>query len=84
MIDLHMHTTASDGTDTPEELLQNLRKAGISRFSLTDHDTYEASEKVLSMLEGDPELKFTCGIEFSCREGRKKYHILGYGFDPDS
>src|SRR5213593_1211468 len=39
MIDLHMHTTASDGTLTPEDLVARVREAGITTFSITDHDT---------------------------------------------
>ena len=37
--DLHMHSVYSDGTDTPENLLQNVRAAGLDLFALTDHDT---------------------------------------------
>ena len=37
-IDLHMHTTVSDGNDTPEELLQHVREKGIEIFAVTDHD----------------------------------------------
>ena len=37
-VDFHMHTTVSDGTDTPEEILNRVRQAGISMFSVTDHD----------------------------------------------
>ena len=39
MIDLHIHSNASDGTDSPDELLQNIKTAGIKTFALTDHDT---------------------------------------------
>lgn len=82
MIDLHMHSTASDGTDTPEELLVQVRNAGIELFALTDHDTVEGYAKIRSVLqEGDPQL--LSGVEFSCKDEEGKYHILGYGFDPD-
>ena len=82
-IDLHMHSTVSDGTDTPEELLQRVRDAGIKLFALTDHDDvkgYGMIRKVIA--DDDPQL--LSGVEFSCRDGKGKYHILGYGFDPDS
>ena len=36
--DIHMHTTCSDGSDTPEEILEKVRKAGIDCFAVTDHD----------------------------------------------
>lgn len=82
--DLHMHSTASDGTDSPEQILQKVRQAGINRFSLTDHDTYEGAEKILPLAAGDPDVKFAVGIELSCKDPKGKYHILGYRFDPDS
>ena len=83
MIDLHMHSTASDGTDTPQELVQKVREAGISCFSVTDHDTLDAWPELAGRLAEDPELKFVCGVEFTCADEEGKYHILGYGFDPE-
>ena len=78
--DLHMHSVYSDGTDTPESLLQNVRAAGLDLFALTDHDTAEGGAAVRALLRpGDP--AFIGGVEFSCRDGRGKYHVLGYGFD---
>ncbi len=80
--DLHMHSVYSDGTDTPESLLQNVRAAGLDLFALTDHDTAEGCAAVRALLRpGDP--AFIGGVEFSCRDGRGKYHVLGYGFDAD-
>ena len=82
-IDLHMHTAVSDGTDTPEELLDKVRAAGIGVFSVTDHDAVKAAAVISGLLkEGDP--TFITGVEFSCRDEGGKYHILGYGFDPSS
>lgn len=82
IIDLHMHTTVSDGTDTPEELLERVREAGVSVFAVTDHDAVKAAGIIRGILRrGDPE--FIPGVEFSCRDGNGKYHVLGYGFDPD-
>lgn len=81
-IDLHMHSTVSDGTDTPSMLLEKVCQAGLLIFSLTDHDAISGNKEILSALkEGDP--KFITGVEFSCRDENGKYHILGYGFDPD-
>ncbi len=82
-IDLHIHTTVSDGTDTPEELLQKVKGAGIELFSVTDHDAVKASTIIPDLLkEGDP--AFVCGAEFSCKDEEGKYHILGYDYDPSS
>ena len=79
-IDLHMHSTVSDGTDRPAELLKKVREAGIGVFSLTDHDAIDGCMEIMDLLqEGDP--AFIPGAEFSCRDELGKYHILGYGYD---
>ena len=82
-IDLHMHSTASDGTDSPEELIENVRNAGIGLFAVTDHDGIAGAVEVEKKLSEQPdnELMFVKGIEFSCRDEGGKYHILGYGYD---
>ena len=82
-IDLHMHTMVSDGTDSPEQIVARVREAGITLFSVTDHDAVKAGRIIPPLLaEGDP--AFITGAEFSCRDGGGKYHILGYGYDPDA
>ena len=79
-IDLHMHSTVSDGTDSPAELLGKVREAGIGVFSLTDHDAIDGCMEIMGLLqEGDP--AFIPGAEFSCRDELGKYHILGFGYD---
>ncbi len=79
--DLHIHTTASDGTDTPEELLMKIRDAGIRTFAVTDHDTITGALEMSKMIHDD--VKFIRGIEFSCRtpETNTKCHILGLNYD---
>ena len=82
-VDLHMHSNVSDGTDSPAELLRKVRAAGIGVFSVTDHDAVKSVKIIRSLLKrGDP--VFISGAEFSCKDGDGKYHILGYGFDPDN
>ena len=82
-IDLHLHSTVSDGTDTPQELLDRVRAAGIEVFSLTDHDAVKGCAQIrLSLRPGDA--AFVSGVEFSSRDDDGKYHILGYGYDPKS
>ena len=82
-VDLHMHSTASDGTDTPIRLLEKVRSLGLECFSLTDHDTFAGVQEIHDRIpEG---IRFVPGIEFSCRYQNKwQCHILGYGGDPDS
>lgn len=81
MIDLHMHSSVSDGTDTPVEILSKVREAGLSVFSLTDHDAVKGCGAIRACLtDGDP--VFLTGVEFSCKDERGSYHVLGYGYDP--
>lgn len=82
-IDLHMHSTVSDGTDTPAELLERVRQTGLVLFALTDHDAIKGYKMICDVrTEDDP--KVLSGVEFSCRDEQGKYHILGYNYDPDS
>lgn len=88
MIDLHMHTTYSDGTDTLEKLIDNVIDAGIDFFAITDHDTAKACRKVLRTEELKQKIinagvKFVCGIEFSCIYKGRKIHLLAYDIDPN-
>ena len=78
--DLHMHSTVSDGTDSPAELAEKVLRSGIDCFSVTDHDSALACDAVKESVKD--RIAFLTGIEFSCRDGLGKYHILGYGFDP--
>ena len=79
-IDLHMHSNISDGTDTPGEMLDKVKAAGIDLFSVTDHDAIKACVSIKEILRADCPL-FLSGVEFSCRDSLGKYHILGYGYD---
>ena len=82
-IDLHMHTSVSDGTDSPAEIIGLVKNAGIGLFSVTDHDSVKGSTGVKDNLKkGDPDFIF--GVEFSCKDEEGQYHILGYGYDPES
>lgn len=84
-IDLHIHSTASDGTFSPAEILREARRLGLSAIAITDHDTVAgASGVIASGIPGD--LGFLTGVEitatpplpFSCSGS---FHILGYGMD---
>lgn len=82
-IDLHMHSTFSDGTDTPAQLLKTVKAAGLGCFALTDHDAIAGCVELQGLLApGDPQ--FIPGIEFSCKDELGKYHVLGYRYDPAS
>ena len=80
MIDFHTHSTASDGTFSPQELVLQAARKKLTFLSLTDHDTIDG----LSMISEIPDgLHFVTGVEISA-EFPKTLHILGYGFDPDN
>lgn len=80
VVDLHIHTNASDGTWSPVELVYELKKNNISIFAVTDHDTVKniAETKRLAKENG---LLFLHGAEFSSTFLGEWFHILGYGFD---
>lgn len=79
-VDLHIHTTASDGTDTPRELLWNVQKAGLNVFAITDHDTIKGAMEMKKIVPSG--IRFVQGIEFSCRtKSGSRCHILGLNYD---
>lgn len=76
--DLHTHSTASDGTDTPQELVRKAKAAGITALALTDHDTAAGEE---AFLGAAPEgMTLIPGIEVSARTASGECHILGLGY----
>ncbi|MER7675436.1 PHP domain-containing protein [Streptomyces sp. NPDC096934] len=79
-IDLHAHSTASDGTDSPAELVRTAAAAGLDVVALTDHDTTRGhAEAVAALPEG---LTLVTGAELSCRLDGVSMHLLAYLFDP--
>lgn len=84
-IDLHSHSNASDGTDTPEELVATAAAAGVDVLAITDHDTTGGWDRAVAALPTG--MRLVRGAEFSCvsddgRGGRVSTHLLGYLFDP--
>ncbi|WP_327748404.1 PHP domain-containing protein [Streptomyces europaeiscabiei] len=80
-IDLHCHSTASDGTDTPAELVRKAGAAGLDVVALTDHDTTRGhAEAIAALPEG---LTLVTGAELSCRLDGVGLHMLAYLFDPE-
>lgn len=88
MIDLHCHSTASDGSDRPAELVANAVAAGLRTMAITDHDTTGGwDEAGAAVAELTVEFTLIRGAEFSCvyagaDGGRISLHLLGYLFDP--
>lgn len=81
-VDLHTHTNASDGTDTPGALIEKALDAGITALAVTDHDTVAGVRQALPRVPAG--LTLIPGVELSCRGAAGKCHLLGLGIDPDS
>ncbi len=82
MIDLHMHTTASDGTLAPSALVDRARGVGIRTMSVTDHDTM-AGIKEAAEAAAAHGLEFVPGIEITAVVDRRDVHMLAYFLDPE-
>ena len=75
-LNLHTHTTVSDGSFNPQEILNEAAKLELEYFSITDHDSVNALDQIGRIPNG---IKFINGVEISA-EFPKTLHILGYGF----
>jgi 3',5'-nucleoside bisphosphate phosphatase len=82
-IDLHTHTTASDGSLTPAELIAEAQQARLKAISITDHDTFAGYDEVVRLPQPDG-LRIVCGVELSVRPPKESdpnngaLHLLGY------
>ncbi len=83
MIDLHSHTTASDGSFSPTELVQHAAELNLTAIAVTDHDTYGGWDEALRTGE-ELGVEVVPGIELSVSGEGEKFHLLGYYFERDS
>jgi len=82
-IDLHTHSSVSDGTDAPAELVRKALAAGLDVVALTDHDTFDGLDEAVG--EGERlGLGVVRGMELSCSRRGSSVHVLAYGADPTS
>lgn len=81
--DLHCHSTHSDGTYTPLELLHLAKKSELSALAITDHDAISAYFEIKEEAQKE-EIKLLSGVELSTVLDDVQIHILGYAFDPKS
>lgn len=79
-IDLHCHSTASDGVLTPEALVTRAAEQGVSHLALTDHDTIEGLDAAAKSA-GEHGIELISGVELSCVWGKQTIHIVGLDFD---
>jgi predicted metal-dependent phosphoesterase TrpH len=82
VIDLHLHTTASDGKLAPAQLVGRAAAVGLRIISVTDHDTVAGLEEA-SAAAATAGIRLITGIEMTAVDGDRDVHVLGYFFDPD-
>lgn len=80
IIDLHVHSNASDGTFTPTQLVAEAKKAGLSAFALTDHDTTDGVAEA-AMAAEKAGIELVPGVELSTEYEGKEIHVLGLYID---
>ncbi|MCT4595011.1 MAG: PHP domain-containing protein [Anaeromicrobium sp.] len=80
-IDMHVHTTASDGIFTPKEIIEWALKLNLAGIAITDHDTVEGIKEAIETLKDNTDFLLIPGIEFSCLHEGSEVHILGYFID---
>lgn len=81
LVDLHLHTTASDGRCTPRELVEHARRGRVSVVAVTDHDTTAAVDEVRAAAR-ERGIETISGIEITAVEHERDVHVLGYFLDP--
>jgi 3',5'-nucleoside bisphosphate phosphatase len=80
-IDLHTHSSISDGTDTPSGLVDRAKQVGLDVVALTDHDTFAGLDEAVSRGE-QVGVRVVRGMELSCTRVGQSVHLLAYGADP--
>jgi predicted metal-dependent phosphoesterase TrpH len=82
LIDLHSHTNESDGTCSPDELIAEAVRAGVTTLGITDHDTFKGFDLAQSAAH-EAGVELVCGIELSTKLHGHSAHLLGYFFNRD-
>ncbi len=82
--DLHCHSTCSDGSDSPMDLVKKAKLANLHGLSITDHDSIEAYTPELFSLAKELGVRLLSGVELSSELKNITVHVLGYGFDLQS
>lgn len=80
-IDLHIHTTMSDGVLTPKEVIDEAKKNGVSIIAIADHDTIEAYNDELFLYAESKNIKLINAVEISTKVKKAGIHVLGYNFN---
>src|SRR5262245_1464649 len=80
--DLHVHTTHSDGTYTPAQVVDLARRSGLAGVAITDHDTVSGIAEAHAAAGAG--LKVIAGVEITAENNGSELHLLGYFISPDS
>jgi predicted metal-dependent phosphoesterase TrpH len=80
-VDLHTHTTASDGTYAPAELVREAARRGVRVLAVTDHDSVDAVAPAIEVARQHPPMEIVPGIEINTDEPGGEVHVLGYFLD---
>jgi predicted metal-dependent phosphoesterase TrpH len=83
-VDLHVHTTASDGKYTPEEIISQAAALGLRYIALADHDSVDGIAPAIEAAKAFPQLTFIPGVEISTDVPDGEIHVLGYFIDHTS
>jgi predicted metal-dependent phosphoesterase TrpH len=83
-IDLHLHTTASDGTLTPRQLIDQVATTSLRVVAVTDHDSTNGLNEAIEASAAHPQLTVIPGIELGTSDEESELHLLGYFIDPDN
>jgi hypothetical protein len=82
-LDLHLHTTASDGSWPPEAVVRQARAGGLDVIAITDHDTTAGLDAAATAARASG-MRLVPGCELSSTHEGRDVHVLGYGVDPDA
>lgn len=83
-IDLHLHTTASDGTLTPRQLIDQVATTSLRVVAITDHDSTDGVAEAAKASEAHPQLSVIPGIELGTATADSELHLLGYFIDTEN
>jgi len=80
-VDLHIHTTASDGRSSPPEIIRQAAELGLAAIAITDHDSVDGIAAAMEASTAFPQLRLIPGVEISTNATAGEVHILGYFID---
>ena len=80
-VDLHIHTTVSDGRFSPQQIVQKAAGLGLNTIAITDHDNTDGVDPAIKAARGFPQLRVIPGVEISTQAPGSEVHLLGYFID---